>query len=216
VEPIRQICDRFKSKYCHYYQAKAHDIDFNTYEVICSEKGTPHSFRVKFDFLVIACGARNNTFGTQGVKEYSHFLKEIKHVRAIRSHLLSNLEHASLPCISKEDRANLLHTVVVGGGPTGVEFAAELHDFLDDDISDQFPHLAPLVKVTLIQSNDHILNTYDEKISQYAEKEFRKHDIKLVTGARVKEVTPDAVVYIDKQSKQEVRVPFGLCVWSTG
>jgi len=101
-------------------------------------------------------------------------------------------------------------------GPTGVEFAAEFHDLLTQDIRALFPDLAQHVSLSLIQSQDHILNTYDKTISEYAESEFKKQDIRLITGARVQSVKPDKVIYLDKKTKQLMEIPFGLCVWSTG
>ena len=41
-----------------------------------------------------------------------------------------NFELATQPSVDPEERKRLLHFVVVGGGPTGVEFSAEFHDFL--------------------------------------------------------------------------------------
>jgi NADH dehydrogenase len=40
------------------------------------------------------------------------------------------------------------------------------------------------VRVTVVQSRDHILNTYAEKISQYAEARFKRSDIQIITNAR--------------------------------
>lgn len=40
------------------------------------------------------------------------------------------MELATQPGVSMEERRRLLHFVVVGGGPTGVEFSAEFYDFL--------------------------------------------------------------------------------------
>lgn len=48
--------------------------------------------------------------------------------------LLANLELASLPTTSIEERKRLLSFVVCGGGPTGVEFAAELADMMAEDV----------------------------------------------------------------------------------
>jgi NADH dehydrogenase FAD-containing subunit len=42
------------------------------------------------------------------------------------------MELACLPTTSDEERRRLLSFVVCGGGPTGVEFAAELFDLLND------------------------------------------------------------------------------------
>lgn len=37
---------------------------------------------------------------------------------------------ALIPGVTDEEVKRLLHTVIVGGGPTGVEFGAELYDFI--------------------------------------------------------------------------------------
>jgi NADH dehydrogenase len=47
---------------------------------------------------------------------------------------MANFEQASLPTTTEEERKRLLNFVVCGGGPTGVEFAAELYDFLTEDL----------------------------------------------------------------------------------
>lgn len=48
-------------------------------------------------------------------------------------------ELAGLPGTSEEDRKRLLSFVVVGGGPTGVEFAGTLSDFLRNDLKKKYP-----------------------------------------------------------------------------
>lgn len=53
---------------------------------------------------------------------------------------------------SHEEIARMLHMVVVGGGPTGIETAAELRDFFKDDLKRQFPHLSDKVKVSLVEA----------------------------------------------------------------
>ena len=50
--------------------------------------------------------------------------------RNIRNRILTNFELASHAAVPAKERERLLHTVIVGGGPTGVEFSAEFHDFL--------------------------------------------------------------------------------------
>ena len=61
---------------------------------------------------------------------YAHFIKEIPDALKIRKKIMDNIETAFLPGQTLEEQKRLMHTVVVGGGPTGVEFAAELRDFL--------------------------------------------------------------------------------------
>lgn len=68
-------------------------------------------------------------------------------------------EKSVLPDLTEEERKTNLHFVIVGGGPTGIEFAAELHDFIHEDLVEIYPSVKDLVRITVIQSGDHILNT---------------------------------------------------------
>ena len=61
---------------------------------------------------------------------FHHVCQEIADAEKIRNRILVNMELATQPGMSIEERKRLLHFVVVGGGPTGVEFSAEFYDFL--------------------------------------------------------------------------------------
>jgi NADH:ubiquinone reductase (non-electrogenic) len=86
---------------------------------------------MNYDVLVVAIGSENNTFNTPGVAEHAHLLKEVPDARRIRSAISDAFESAMTPTQSEEERKRLLHFVVVGGGPTGVEFAAEVCLYLN-------------------------------------------------------------------------------------
>ncbi|KAG9288045.1 hypothetical protein G9A89_017640 [Geosiphon pyriformis] len=215
LEPIRSILKRIKG---HYLEANASDVDFEEKLVLVNPVGDPNnSFYVPYDKLVIAVGSRPITHGIEGV-EHCHFLKTINDARKLRKNILDNFEKASLPNVPPNDRKRLLSFVVCGGGPTGVEFAAELYDFLTEDlVKYQFPKvLRKEVQVSIIQSQDHILNTYDAKISTFAEKKFQRDNINLITGARVQKIGKENIVYKDKKSGEEKELPYGLVLWSTG
>lgn len=92
-------------------------------------------------------------------KEILHLLQEVEDAQKIRTSVIDCFEKAVLPGLSEEERRINLHFVIVGGGPTGVEFAAELHDFFEEDLVKLYPTVKDLVKITVIQSGDHILNT---------------------------------------------------------
>lgn len=85
-------------------------------------------------------------------------MQEIEDAQKIRRSVIDCFETAVLPGVSEDERRRYLHFVIVGGGPTGVEFAAELHDFFDEDLVKLYPTVKDLVKITVIQSGDHILN----------------------------------------------------------
>ena len=139
---------------------------------------------------MVAVGATTNTFRTPGVVENCHFLKEIEHAQKIRNVVIDLVETDSILGQLERERKTLLHFVVVGGGPTGVEFAAEVRDFLREDVSKIYPGIHDDIKVTLVQSQDHVLNNYDQQISQYTEEMFKFDNINVITNARYS--TPSA------------------------
>lgn len=84
-------------------------------------------------------------------------MQEIEDAKNIRRRIVDCFERATLPNVSEEERKKILHFVVVGGGPTGVEFAAELHDYINDDLVKLYPGVKEAVKITLLEATDHIL-----------------------------------------------------------
>ena len=85
-------------------------------------------------------------------------MQEIEDAQKIRKTVIDCFERASLPSVSEDERKRILHFVVVGGGPTGVEFAAELHDFVIEDLAKLYPKLKSYVTITLLEAGDNILN----------------------------------------------------------
>jgi NADH:ubiquinone reductase (non-electrogenic) len=125
IEPIRQALD---PKAVTFYQARCTAIDPATKLITCEGVHDRETFLLGYDSLVIAVGAVSKTFGVPGVEQFAFRLKELSDARAIRQRIIQCFERASTPMQTEEERRRLLHFVIVWGGPTGVEFAAELHD----------------------------------------------------------------------------------------
>lgn len=53
---------------------------------------------------------------------------------------------------------------LAGGGPTGVEFSAELHDLLHAEIERHYPALARMAKITLYDVAPNILGNFDKSL----------------------------------------------------
>lgn len=206
IEPIRTA--RLRAAY---YQAHAVSINTDTQEIVCESVANAHRFPLSYDYLVIAVGAVSNTFNIPGVEKYALFLKELGDARLIRKSIIQNLEQANTPGLSNGERMRLLHFVVVGGGPTGVELAAEMHDFVSDDLIKSFPSLVPDVQITLLEATNKILNTFDEKLSRYALKIFQRQKIDVRIESIVTHVGEREI-----QLRDGSRLPFGLLIWSTG
>ncbi|KAL8152315.1 hypothetical protein V2J09_010075 [Rumex salicifolius] len=220
VEPIRNIVKRKKFN-AHFWEAECLSIDPANKKVYCrSNAGTTlnsqQEFAVDYDYLVIAVGARVNTFNIPGVEQNAHFLKEVEDAQKIRRSVIDCFEKANLPSLSDEERKRLLHFVVVGGGPTGVEFAAELHDFVNEDIVRLYPSVKDQVKITLLEATDHILNMFDKRITTFAEEKFRRDGIDLKTGSMVVNVSKKEIATKEIKTGETSSLPYGMVVWSTG
>ncbi|GJM97645.1 hypothetical protein PR202_ga14585 [Eleusine coracana subsp. coracana] len=219
IEPIRRMFEK-KNKDVTFYEAECFKIDASKKTVHCrSAVGTNldgnGDFMLDYDYLVVALGATVNTFNTPGVMEHCYFLKEVEDAQKIRRSVLDCFEKASLPNISEEEKRKTLHFVIIGGGPTGVEFAAELHDFIVEDLVKLYPAVQKFVKITIIQSGEHILNMFDKRITAFAEEKFQRDGIEVSTGFRVVKVSDDLVTMKSKIAG-EVSVPYGMAVWSAG
>jgi len=102
---------------------------------IPNEAGEYEEFYAPYDILVYGCGAQSGTFGTPGVREHAFFLKEVDDAIKLRRALVDRFERANMPSVSPEEKIRILSFVVVGGGPTGVEWSGEFSDFLKRDLA---------------------------------------------------------------------------------
>ncbi|EPS95185.1 FAD/NAD-binding domain-containing protein [Fomitopsis schrenkii] len=219
VEPLRKIIARLRG---HLLNARAIDLVMSErlleVETACTN-GQPQRIYVPYDKLVIAVGSTSSTHGVKGL-QHCFQLKTVADARLIRQRILDNFEAAALPTTSPEERRRLLSFVVCGGGPTGVEAAAEIYDLCQEDIMRYYPKICrEEVSIHVIQSREHILNTYSEAIQGYAEGKFVHDKIDLIKPARVAAVYDDRVEYStkDKDGKTETHsIPTNFVLWSTG
>jgi NADH:ubiquinone reductase (non-electrogenic) len=178
--------------------------------VVCESVLNNERYEVSYDKLVIAVGARSNTFNVPGVEKHAFFLKEIAHARAIRNRILTNFELSVHPNITRDEEKRLLHFVICGGGPTGVEFGAELYDFLREDVSRLYSQEKDKVQVTLIEPHQ-ILPSFDKKLRAFAEKKIKQRSRFNLIQSGVVQVEEGSVTL-----QNGTILPCGLVVWSTG
>lgn len=222
MEPIRNIL-RHKQATVKYYEAEATKVDYEKKLVYINDeseiKGDMMSTEVPFDMLVVGVGAENATFGIPGVREHSCFLKEVGDAQQIRKRIMDCVETASFKDQSAEERKRLLHMVVVGGGPTGVEFAGELQDFFAQDLKKWVPEIVDNFHVTLVEALPNVLPMFSKQLIDYTEKAFKEESITIRTKTMVKNVTDKTIEaeYTKPDGTKEKEVmPYGLLVWATG
>ncbi|KAL3002503.1 hypothetical protein AAZX31_08G057800 [Glycine max] len=203
-------------------EAECLKIDATNRKVYCRSNisnnlNEKEEFVVDYDYLIIAVGANVNTFNTPGVMENCHFLKEVEDAQKIRRTVIDCFERASLPSVSEEEKKRILHFAIVGGGPTGVEFAASLHDYVTEDLVNIYPGIKDLVKITLLEAGDHILSMFDKRITAFAEEKFGRDGIDVKTGSMVVKVSQKEISTKEMKNGGAITtIPYGMAVWSTG
>ncbi|KAF7856363.1 hypothetical protein EAF04_009891 [Stromatinia cepivora] len=196
--------------------------------------GKGRVFEVGYDKLVVSVGCYSQTFGIEGVRENALFLKDVRDARKIRKRILECFETAALPTSSESLKKQLLNFAIVGGGPTGVEFAAELFDLCHEDLSTLYPSLTPYIKITIYDVAPKILPMFDKNLANYALEHFSRDGIDIKTEHHIlglrKGFPKDSLEGenggegrngdIEKgftlNLKEEGDVGVGMCVWSTG
>ncbi|KAL3010969.1 hypothetical protein AAZX31_07G175100 [Glycine max] len=219
VEPVRNI---FRKMDMQFSEAECLKIDAANRKVYCRSNisnnlNEKEEFVVDYDYLIIAVGANVNTFNTPGVMENCHFLKEVEDAQKIRRTVIDCFERASLPSVSEEEKKRILHFAIIGGGPTGVEFAASLHDYVTEDLVNIYPGIKDLVKITLLEAGDHILSMFDKRITAFAEEKFGRDGIDVKTGSMVVKVSEKEISTKEMKNGGAITtIPYGMAVWSTG
>ena len=205
IEPIRNI------KNSVYIQAFCSKIDEAAKIIYCEDTDTRKQFTLDYDILIISVGEITNSYNIEGVEKYAYFLREVADARRIRIKVIDCFENASLPGISAEEKKSFLRFVVCGGGPTGVEFAAELHDFIEEDVRKKYPGMENDIEVILIEAGDKLLNSFDEKLSEYTLKIFKRQKINVRTKSYITKVT-EKEIYVNDGT----HFNYGLLVWAAG
>ncbi|CDO93010.1 unnamed protein product [Kluyveromyces dobzhanskii CBS 2104] len=233
IEPVVNFALKKKGN-VSYYEAEATSInpDRNTVSIksvsAVSQLYQPEKHlglnhqdtaEIKYDYLLTAVGAEPNTFGVPGVEQYGNFLKEIPHSLQIRKRFLANIEKANLLAKGDPERKRLLTIVVVGGGPTGVETAGELQDYVDQDLKRFMPSIAEEVQIHLVEALPNVLNMFEKKLTSYAQDVLSKTKINLLLRTAVGKVEEKHLIAKTKDAEgnvSETTIPYGTLIWATG
>jgi len=171
------------------------DPDGRQVHVRRRQSGAP--FTVDYDALVVALGSVTNFAAVPGMAESALGVRHLGDAFYLRNRALSMLEDAA----SEEDperQKALLTFVVVGGGSTGVEVAAELEDLLHT-AARTFRTL-PAPEVVLVHSRAYVLSEFGERLGRYATKKLAKAGVRLLLGRRLVRVELDRVELDDGTS----------------
>ena len=166
--------------------------------------------RIRFDSLVMAVGSTSNYFGVPGAAEHTISLNATEDAERFRLTLLKLLTLAELKKSTQPDAG--VDVVIIGGGATGVELAAELREASGVYAAYGFRQLQAErdVRITLLEGAPRILAPLPEKVSAAALELLQQRAVKVVTDTRVTAIAGDSVTAGDTV------YPAQLVVWAAG
>lgn len=154
---------------------------------------TTSSQTFDYDYLVVALGGRTSYFGHPEWEEFAPGLKSLNDAQRIRRELLLAFERAENTTDTAE-RQRLMTTVIVGGGPTGVELAGAIAELTHVVLEGDFRRIDPRqARCVLVQSGSRLLNEYPETLSQNARESLEKMGVEVRTDTRVLNITRGCV-----------------------
>ncbi len=184
-----------ESKNIKLHFGKAVKLDRQSKRIITAE-GESYSY----DSLILALGVVTNYFNIKGLQELSFGVKSIEDVEKLKAHL-----HEQLISEHKPD----LNYVIVGGGPTGIELAGALPEYLRQ-VMLQHKIENRSVHIDLVESAPRLLARMPRDTSRMVQRRLRRLGVKLYLGKRVQGETANDLM-VDNKLIQSHTV-----IWTAG
>ena len=168
------------------------------------------SGELRYDWLILATGARHSYFGHDEWSAYAPGLKSIEDALAIRRKVLIALERAETETDERRRRA-LLTFVVIGAGPTGVEMAGAIAELARRSVSRDFRSITPKCsRVILVEAGDRVLPTFPPELSETAMRSLKQLGVELRLETRVNDI---GVGYVESEDEL---IFAETAVWAAG
>ncbi len=201
--PLRKIIRKKKDVYFRMLSAGAISPETNTVTTSAGD--------LKFDYLVVATGAKVNYFNNKSISKHAFPLKQVTHALDLRSHIFQQFEKFQVIKV-KNQKASFLNFVVVGAGPTGVEVCGALAELKAHVFPKDYPELKINdVKIYLIEGLDKVLPGMSKESSEMAYQYLKKAGVDVILN-RLTEHYDGEVVKLNNGQKIETNT----LIWAAG
>ena len=203
AQPVRKLVRPIRN--CDFRLGNVTGIDLERRRVV-TDQG-----ELDYDFLVVAAGSENNYFGNPSLQSRSLALKELPEALRLRNWVLDRFERSRWES-SAERRRVMLTFAVVGGGPTGVEYAGALSELIRLVLGKDFrAHDLSEARVVLLEGADRLLLAFDKGLSAAALRSLERKHVEVWLKSLVKEVREGSVELTDGRTLEA-----GSVVWTAG
>jgi len=165
---------------------------------------------LEYDYLILAAGADNSYFGHPEWAQFAPALKTLDDALRLRGRMLLAYEVAEREA-DPVVRRRMLTSVIVGGGPTGVEMAGAIAEIAHQTLSDEFQSIRTAEsRIVLAEAGPTILANFPERLRSAARKSLLKLGVEVRENTAVTRVEHEAVWLGDE------RIEAGTIIWAAG
>lgn len=189
-----------------FIQARYEAVDQNR-QVITVKDTAGVQKEIIYDYLVVALGSETNFFNIKGLPELSHSFKSVRAALELKKHFFELFSKAK--DYSKEQLVSMLHVIIVGGGPSGVELAGDLRSHLTS-LAKSCAVDPSLVTIDLIEANNRVLPTFTPKVSAIAEARLRKMGVNIFVNRAL------AAQEVEEVILKDMSVSSHTVIWTAG
>ncbi len=203
ASPIRWILRRQKNVRVLLGEAQAIDVQDRRVLLDGGEA-------LEYDYLIVAAGADNSYFGHPEWAQFAPALKTLDDALQLRGRMLLAYEVAEREA-DPVVRRRMLTSVIVGGGPTGVEMAGAIAEIAHQTLSDEFQSIRTAEsRIVLAEAGPTILATFPERLRNAARKSLLKLGVEVRENTAVTRVEHEAVWLGDERTEA------GTIIWAAG
>jgi NADH dehydrogenase len=201
--PLRQI---FRShRDVRFLRASVQQVDLEQRQVL-TDAGP-----LDYDYLVLAPGSTTNYFGNRAIRQQAYDFKALDDAAALRSHILDMFERATHAADPQQQQA-LMTFLIVGGGPTGVEFAGALAELVRHTLRKDYAQLpVQQAKIYLVEGQPYLLASFPDRLRQYARRRLERRGVEVRLNTLVSAVEGEEV-----QLKDGTVIRAATLVWAAG
>ena len=201
--PIRTILRPLDN--VDFMMAEVDRVDLESETVITQQGPVP------YDYLILATGSEARFFGILGAEASTFTMKSLTDGIDLRNHMLAKFEEASRER-DEERRKRLLTFVIIGGGPSGVEYAGALMELIDGPLAKDYPNFCVEdARVVLVEATSSLLGTMPQKLGRYSVERLQKMGVEVLLDTAVAEVTPESVLLTNGSE-----IATETAVWTAG
>ena len=166
---------------------------------------------VGYDYLVLTAGSATSYFGLDSVEQTACTLRDLDDAEMLRDRVLQAFEAATTEPNAGR-RRELTTTVVVGGGPTGVELAGALAELRRHGLARDYPDLdLSGARIHLLEASDRLLPGFPQRSQENAREKLFQMGVEVRLQAIVADADERGVTL-----KSGERVPAGVVIWVAG